>query len=165
MTRKLMLGFTAMLIAMTTLATAPARAQDNDQFGRLLAGAVTLFIIGKAIEDANDKKKPDVSRSNVTTTHRFGDTNDRLRKNDHRKTHPHKILPDACAFTIRRGGEHVRVYGQRCLNEVMKKPEWLPRDCRMNVPVRYGQPATVYGARCLAEYGYRANDRQARRRN
>jgi len=31
--------------------------------------------------------------------------------------------------------------------------------------VRYGQPATVYGARCLAEYGYRTSDRQARRRN
>lgn len=58
---------TAMVLAgsmalSTAFAPTQAAALDERQLGQLLAGALTLFVIGKAIEDSNKKKsKPKAS--------------------------------------------------------------------------------------------------------
>lgn len=170
MPNKLILSFSAALVALTTLAAYPARAQESDQVGRAIAGAVTLFIIGHALSDLTDDKKAKAAPSrnaNIGSApaYRFrqgqsyGNT-----KNGRWGRHPHKVLPMACFFTVNRGRERVGVFGNTCLSEFLKKPEWLPRECRMSIPVRHGRPATVYSATCLREQGYRAEGREARRR-
>ena len=54
------------------------------------------------------------------------------------------------------GRERIGVFGATCLNEFVRRPGRLPRECAMTVPVRHGRKAKVYEAECLRDYGYRS---------
>lgn len=181
MPRKLIAGLAAALIAMTGLAAVPARAQNNEQIGRAIAGALTLFVITKALTD--DKKKATTksknsaavatSRSNFYGNYNYnGNYNHNYSHppasapgkpwNGRWGEHPQKVVPAQCYFQINRGRSQVGVFGSTCLNEFMHKSDWLPRACLLTVPVRFGRPAQVYNANCLYREGYRMTRYEAR---
>jgi len=62
--------FIAIVLAVSTtiagFSAAPARAASEEEIARLLAGAATVFIIGKAIQSARDKDRDDDKRKVVT---------------------------------------------------------------------------------------------------
>ncbi len=129
------------LIALTGIAAAPAQAgsRSKDEFGRFLAGAIALVIIGKAIEETLDAKKP---------------------QKVHRPRPPQpdlsRVLPAQCYFPIDTAEGIRGVYGKACLKKNMPNAERLPRFCEETVRVRHGRRAKVYDAGCLSRWGYRA---------
>lgn len=133
----------ALSIAFTSVSAVPAQAGKNDDLGRLFAGAVTLFIISKAIE--NNKKS---NRPLATVTQR-------------RHKHPPlptrqfvRYLPEQCFFRVRTRRSARGVYGKICLREFMRRVDWLPQACQDTIRVRYGRRADVYDAECLRRRGY-----------
>ena len=139
-------------MTLTTLAMTPARAASDDDIGRLIAGAITLFVIGKAVEDftAPKKKKAPVTK-NKSIANQYYDTRPNQSTKANRRT-----LPRECFFRMKLGRERIGVFGATCLNEFVRRPGRLPRECAMTVPVRHGRKAKVYEAECLRDYGYRS---------
>ncbi len=64
MTRKVIAGVLALSLAFAGVSAAPAHAGNNKEAGRVLAGALALFVIGQAIQDAKRRKQapPQASR-------------------------------------------------------------------------------------------------------
>ncbi len=146
MPRKIIASVLALSMAFSGAATVPARA-GNDEINRFIAGAITLFIIGKAIEESNKRKKPAVTRPRPTPLP--------LPAPAPKPPALRGFVPNECYFTLPRpGGGRRGVYGQACLKEVMLRPERLPRACLQTVQLRYGRPARVYGAKCLRNHGF-----------
>ncbi|MGR3290906.1 MAG: hypothetical protein ACU0C9_06875 [Paracoccaceae bacterium] len=144
MTRSLTASIVALSIALSSLSAAPARAASNDDLGRIFAGALTLFIIGKALQDS--KKS-----NNTVSRFRYDDAVRTVPRARHTK----KRLPQECYFKMRTDRGSRGVYGKICLNELMRHANRLPRACRDTVRVRYGRRAEVYGAPCLKRHGYK----------
>ncbi len=62
MTRKVIAGVLALSLAFAGVSAAPAHAGNNKEAGRVLAGALALFVIGQAIQDAKRRKQAPVRR-------------------------------------------------------------------------------------------------------
>ena len=144
MTRTITASVLALSIAMTSLTASPAAAGNNNDVGRLLAGAITLFIIGKAIEDSR-RPRASVNRApNKPVTY---PTTNPQRVN--------KRLPEQCFFRVRSPNGPRGVYGKICLSETLRRANRLPQNCRETVRVRNGLRSEVFGAQCLRNHGYR----------
>ena len=141
MNRTITASVLALTIGLTSLTATPVQAGNND-LNKLFAGAVALFIIGKAVENSKNAKA-NVSRQRpqaiIPPTH-----NHRLSRR----------LPQECYFTLRTQNATRGVYGKTCLNEIMRYASRLPQACADTIRVRYGRRAQVYGARCLRNHGY-----------
>ncbi len=138
MSRHLLASAMALSLAFSGLASPAIAGQDRD-LERFIAGAITLFIIGKALEGR--KARAEVAR---------------------RRTPPpadppafRGFLPGECFFSLPGAGGRRGVYGETCLKELMLRPQSLPLTCRQTVPVKYGRPAKVYDAACLRRKGFR----------
>ena len=174
MAKRLILGFSASLLFMTAVAAAPVRAQSNEQIGRTIAGAVTLFILGNALADTinkNDNKKNSKASGSKAGKGTISNSDNRYQGNvshgqyqpwnapgkGRNGVHPLKVVPMQCFFTINQRHREVGVFGEQCLRNTVKKAEWLPRECRTAIPVRHGRDAIVYNAQCLREFGWRTS--------
>lgn len=166
MTKRLIFSFAASLVVMTGIAVTPVKAQSNEELGRTIAGAITLFILGNALVDTLDKddksKKTGVKSGNTANSVVSGrpysqpwGLHDRPTRGRY-GVHPLKVVSMQCYFTINQRHRQNGVFGERCLRDTTKKFDWLPRECRMVIPVRHGQNAAVYDAQCLREFGWRA---------
>lgn len=173
MTRRLALTFAIFLMGSTALAVTPVRAQSNDQLGRAIATGVGLFVLGRIIASQNEQNKSKATASNNSRPNANISDAARLANQDqrrlnqlgswHAKRDP-KVLPRECFFLAGYGENRVGVFGQSCLHERVEKPGNLPRECRITIPVRHGDPARVYSARCLREKGYTASWQEADRK-
>ena len=140
MTRKLTASVLALSLVFSGVTVAPANAGNNDDVGRFIAGAITLFIIGKALEQSN--RRPAVSRAPSHTP-------------QPQRPAFNGYVPNECFFTMRTPQGRRGVYGKVCVEEVMYRPERLPAVCLDRVPVRYGRKALVYDAQCLRGRGFK----------
>jgi hypothetical protein len=75
MSRKFIASIMAATLAITALTSKPAEAASNDDIARILAGAATVFIIGKAIQSSNDhdndgKRKHSAKKRHYEHDHR-----------------------------------------------------------------------------------------------
>lgn len=120
--------------------TAPARAGNDEDIARFLAGVATLFVIGKAIEmhqdDAHDRKKKKKKKK-------------RRKNGDSSKPHLKRILPGQCLKN--RGGYRMMAAG--CLKRNYGNTDHLPRACYTRIFTQDG-PRKGYEPRCLRERGY-----------
>lgn len=140
----------ALSVAITSLAAAPARA--NDDLGRFIAGVVALGIIGAAINDAKDDR--DRRRDRVQRRHDnagiihaqpIKPLPQRLRRYD---------LPGECMRSLRSGGEQTRFMAKRCLRRNYAFANELPGQCRITV-ANGNQRRQGYRPRCLRRHGFR----------
>ncbi|MFP7672124.1 hypothetical protein ACG74X_02080 [Marivita sp. S0852] len=157
MSRKFVAAVLAVSTAIAGFSAAPARAASQEDIARLLAGAATVFIIGKAIENARnddrkDKKKKAINRhySNPKVIeHR--PIPKVIPRNPHRYDR-FAALPRNCVRRIE-GGSVRRVVMGRCLQRNYHSARELPRACLMKVATRRGtRPA--YSLPCLRQRGY-----------
>ncbi|MEE9387097.1 MAG: hypothetical protein V3U96_00680 [Paracoccaceae bacterium] len=140
MTHRLTASALALSIAFSGLSVTPVQAGNNNDLGRLVAGAIVLFAIGKAIEDNNrDRNRAGISPAPQP-----------VKKPKRVKRH----VPDECYFQLRTDRGSRGVYGKTCLSEMMRHADRLPQSCADTVRVRYGRNAEVYSAQCLKDHGY-----------
>lgn len=127
----------SLAVTAITLPATPARAADAEDVAGVLAGLAALYIIGRAIDDRNDRntRRPQVSR------------NQQIRNL--------RIAPAACFREFRASnGRSVRGYGARCMQNRVARPGILPPECIRNVSTNRGG-RFIYGGRCLAQNGWR----------
>ena len=123
-------------LALTSVPVAPARADTNADAIAAAAffGLVAAAIIATTRDDPGWSPPPSVDRR--------------------------KLLPAECRFTIHSGADRGTWYGRQCL--VANFGHWplLPHRCERKVDLpRRPYDVTAYRARCLAQFGYRADDK------
>lgn len=164
MSRKFIAAVLAISTTIAAFSAAPARAASEEDIARLLAGAATVFIIGKAIQNARDDDRDD--RKKAITQHRPRQQyyNQQYYNQKSYKPVPKVVprnygrhdrataLPAQCVRRIE-GGRVNRVVLDRCLQRNNFSSRSLPNACRMNVETR-GGTARAYALPCLRNRGY-----------
>ncbi|MFP7569660.1 hypothetical protein [Marivita sp. S2033] len=150
--------FIGVVLAISTtiagIGAAPANAASNEDVARILGAAATVFIIGKAIENARDDdrdKKKKKAKHYDRTPHVI-----------HRDRHIPKVvprsrnraaaLPRQCVRQIE-GGRVNRVVMAPCLKRNYRSARALPKRCQMAVETRRGTQR-AYALPCLRDRGY-----------
>ena len=143
MTRTLTASVLALSLALTSLSATPALADRNKDINRFIAGAITLMIVSKALENNR--------RSGSVTSRNPGYPIYKPGKNHRRAS---KSLPYECYFNLRTERGNRGVFGKTCLREFLPKARRLPRVCEDTVRIRYGRRADIYDAKCLRKLGW-----------
>ncbi|WP_439123691.1 hypothetical protein [Marivita sp.] len=164
MSRKFIAVVLAVSTTIAAFSAAPARAASEDDIAKLLAGAATVFIIGKAIQSSrdNDRKEKSKTITHYKPHHQSGQKPKSSVK-VHQKPIPkvvprdvrprHRdVLPSQCVRRIQ-GGHVNRVVMSRCLSRNNISARSLPKACRMKVETRRGA-THAYALPCLRHRGY-----------
>ncbi len=145
-----MTKFTAALMALSLAvagtAAAPAKAGD-EEIALALGGLLTLFVIGKALEDDKPKSAPVVVEDD-TYKHN---------KNGYKYWKPwpaEKTVPEACIEPVRYQGAREEMALQSCLVRTVPLKN-LPRNCDEPVRTRTGGVATAYDLSCMKNSGFK----------
>ena len=153
-------SFTSLLAAVATVSAltftamaVPARAGNNDEFAKFVAGALTLYMLGQVID------------GNVTVT-RQSQPNTLASPFDRDRSHygyRDRIIPDVCVFEIRDRHSRSRireVVGRDCLKNTLRGRRDLPGQCKDEIRLRHNSKLDVYDMRCLRRFGYRVAGRR-----
>jgi hypothetical protein len=141
--RKFIAGVVILSISITSLAAAPARADDDTK--RAIAAILGLAILGAAIsESRKDRKtvaKPVPRPGKVVPPRPLPDRVSR------------KLLPQQClrSFPVDRG--YMSAFGQRCLHHHYAFTNRLPARCYSQIRTDWGLRG-VYRAHCLRREGF-----------
>lgn len=150
MSRRFIAAVLAVSTSIATISALPARAATDEDIAALLAGVATVFILGKALEQAG-----------VDTRHEGRKKADVVKRYDrpapkviprHQTRHGALVLPAQCVRRIE-GGSVRRVVMGRCLKRTGFQPASLPRTCRMRVQTQNGQ-TRAFALPCLRQRGY-----------
>jgi len=149
-TPKFAAGLVALSMAVTAAYATPARAGDAD-VARAIGGLVTLFVIGKAIENSGSKSNtPTVTRKVIVEGH--GKHNDHGRHAVRKNTFE---IPNACVVSVRDKRKRVQsVALQDCVMRERRSAVALPRACETKVTTKRGR-TDAYDVGCLNNFGYR----------
>ncbi|RPE64826.1 hypothetical protein EDD53_2590 [Pacificibacter maritimus] len=150
--------FTAALVALSLgvsgLSAAPARADDAD-VARAIGGLLTLFVIGKAIEQGSSKSK----------------ATSRPAENPSRPARPHRErrssfeIPNTCVVSFRDSRSRSQnVALKDCMQRERHAANALPRACETSVKLkRNNKRSEAYDVGCLNNFGYRVSYDDSRR--
>ncbi|MBF9035183.1 hypothetical protein HKCCE2091_13135 [Rhodobacterales bacterium HKCCE2091] len=128
----------AVALTAVTAPAAPARA-DNEEIAGVIAGLAALFIIGRAIEQHNDRNQPVTRNVPPPLTHRPHPPQPQVRL----------IAPARCY----RDFGTVRGYLAQCMQQNVARPGLLPPECITRVHTNHG-PRNLFAGRCLARFGW-----------
>ncbi len=164
MSRKFIAAVLAISTTMAAVSAAPVHAASEEDIAKLLAGAATIFIIGKAIQNSRDDDRKDKKKDEVrhyVPDHRPHQSKPPAYGYDRPipkviprdvKRHNAAALPAQCVRRIE-GGRVSRVVMGRCLERNSISTRSLPKACRMTVETRRGE-ARAYALPCLRHRGY-----------
>ena len=128
-----------------TVSAVPAKA-GNDEFGRFLGAAATLFIIGSIIEaetrDHRDSKVKVHKPSKPVVTKRAPKPV---------VTRAPSPLPRKCMVSVNSSNTN-NVMTRQCLEKNYRSASRLPNACGVTLRGKYDRPA--YSVRCLRKRGY-----------
>lgn len=148
MTRYLTAGAMCLTLLLAGLA-APARADLNDeQVGRIIAGAALLGVLGLAIrQHERNNEQPQMAPQQGHRPH--GQHGYQPQHGQFRAT-----LPDTCRniYQMRQG--RVELYDPNCLASHMQGAGRLPLNCARTIR-HNGYYISGFEPRCLAQHGYR----------
>ncbi|WP_460273076.1 hypothetical protein [Celeribacter sp. ULVN23_4] len=148
-------GLLALSIATAGFAAAPAKADNNDA-ALALGGLVTLFVLGKALEDQNkDKNRV------VVHDQRYQQQSWQNRDRDRDRSRERNI-PNQCVFSAKTGGKQRLVAMENCIERNNRAQVRLPRACETRVKTRQGKK-DAYDVSCLTNFGYRVERTRASR--
>ncbi|WP_296419505.1 hypothetical protein [Pseudooctadecabacter sp.] len=137
-TKTLTAGVLAVSIGIAGMAPTPARASFSE--GDAIVGIITLLLLGAAIENSRD------------------DGNDDRRDRPRVDRDAFRTLPDSCLRrVIRRNGDPIRFFPQRCMTNNYNFVSRLPDRCHVQFRTQNGQHRTGWRARCLRNEGFRFN--------
>lgn len=163
MYRKFIAAISAASLTISLFAgAAPARA-DGDDLAKILAGIAVIAIIGKAIDDRNDRKHGHVSRNSKGHGQVYAPAPRR-----HPQAKPRSVpqrfarydLPGQCLVTLNTGRNgQMRMFGKRCLRSNYQHFHALPQVCAQEIWTERGV-RRGYSPRCLRQNGYRIAGRR-----
>jgi hypothetical protein len=163
---KTLITSTLIAIMIGTAATAPASAQENNNFAGAIAGLVALGILAKAIDDRQERDRARSAaaaraRTNLSSPsiNTLPDTWGRLGEQRTRRDRRISRLPEQCQRRVETDNGNRRAFSRRCLNRNYAYVDQLPSQCERRVQTRRGHQ-TVYGARCLKRNGFRIEARR-----
>ena len=174
MSRKFIATILAVTLAVTAFASKPAQAASEEDIAKIIAGAATIFIIGKAIQGSRDNDHDDKKSKRYVYKDRDG--GDRYKdKNDHRNrgrviiqnhgrndrgrdghwsySNRATPLPQACQVTARTRSGYETLFGARCLDRNYRSARRLPSECLRDVRSFRGE-RQAYSGSCLRSRGY-----------
>ncbi|MEM6824604.1 MAG: hypothetical protein AAF566_05800 [Pseudomonadota bacterium] len=125
----------------------PAQAADADDILGALLGLAVLGVIVHEVTDKDDGKRATTRRSN-SIVH-----NDRAFRHGERPRRS-RVLPGECLRVFEGRRAEQIVFPERCLKRNGISHARLPYRCERRIDTRRGQ-INVYGARCLADAGWR----------
>jgi len=145
-------GLLALSIGTAGLAAVPARASDQD-VAMALGGLLTLFVIGKAIDNKGDNKVVVETSRNKPDIWRDGNRGDAF------------LIPNKCVLSVASSRDgHQYKYGrenrtrlvalERCVDQNRKARAPLPRACETRVSTKRGR-VDAYDVGCLSNFGFR----------
>lgn len=150
-TTKFAAGLVALSLAVSGFTAAPAHADDKD-VALAVGGLLTLFVIGKAIDEAKDKK----TSSQVTARVTRPDT-PRKRRSTPVVRDGHFKIPSTCVVPARsRHNRTETVALESCVMKSRKSAQSLPSACETRVRTKRGR-AHAYELGCLTNFGYRVS--------
>ncbi|SFJ52997.1 hypothetical protein [Celeribacter neptunius] len=154
-------GLLALSLATAGISAAPARASEKDT-ALALGGLLTLFVIGKAIEDQKDKAT--VSRAPAPQPQPRVQDRDRYREQDrYRDRYAGQSIPNQCVLSAGRSGSQRLVAFETCIEREARRNVDLPRACETRVRTD-SHWRDAYDVTCLSNFGYRVTaNRQADR--
>lgn len=140
--RALIAATLATSLALTPVAATPARAGSQDNTGAIAAftlfGLLTAGLLANSLAHQPNRYDPPRGGQRPPLGTR-------------------KHLPGECRFQVRHGQDRGTWYGSRCLKRNFDYWAYLPQRCEEHID-RPGRPdRTGYRARCLAQFGYRAD--------
>ncbi|MEL7211062.1 MAG: hypothetical protein AAGK92_00275 [Pseudomonadota bacterium] len=144
MTKGLIASVLAAALALTSLPTSPAQA--DDELAKILAAGTVLFIIGKAIESESKSKK----RKKEVHHHHY---KPKPKKKVHHRPHRATRLPGYCLTRVRTWDGPRKILSGRCLRRNYDYVDSLPRKCRRQVET-YDGLRRGWGPGCLRKRGY-----------
>ncbi len=121
-----------MAISLLAATAMPSHAERRDSdLAKIIAGALVIGLIAKAIDDNKDRHKP--------------------------KPQPQPVyeprVPSVCAISIdSNSGQPVTMYSQKCLRR--EGFDYRLPNCARDVRI-YGEADRVYSAQCLRDAGFR----------
>lgn len=137
-------------LSLATSSISTPVSAGEEELGQVLAGALALFVLGKAIE--NNSQKVQTSPKVQTPVNR-----DRITIH---KPHPprHRALPASCMRQHLTQEGHRRVLGKTCLQNTYRAAHRLPAHCERKLwtskGVRFG-----YSPKCLRSKGFHVSNR------
>lgn len=154
---------TAALAAGTAAPTPAAAAEPRDLIGALLGLAVLGAIVNEVGNDRDKSSDAQATRRSQTPDWRKRQRNTGDRYYGHRhNSRPARILPGECLRVVENRKNDRFVLPETCLNRAGIRSRELPGRCESRLPTRRGR-IDVYGARCLADAGWRLPRIAARR--
>jgi hypothetical protein len=135
MARRLLSTVLAASLALTSVSTVPAQAADQEEIARFILGASALFLIGRSLEDNNDRRQ---------TVRRTVDPRPQINR---------KALPSDCLRRARTNDGPRRFFGKRCLKNQYRYTASLPDRCERLFRTNNGK-RRGYAANCLRKRGY-----------
>ena len=141
-----------------TVSAVPAKAADPDDVGKVLAGAATLFILGKIIqqETRDDRQTQKAHQVQRYEPRRQVVTPRRQEHNRYRDGHGGRdrraALPRQCLIPVSGAGTRY-VLGARCLERNYRSAHRLPRSCEVTLEGRR-HDRSAYSMRCLRRNGF-----------
>lgn len=145
-------GLVALSMAVTATYATPARADDAD-VARAVGGLLTLFVIGKAIENSGSK-----SKTSATVTHKvIVDGHGKNKNSDRRIVRKNTFeISKSCVVSVRDKRARVQsVALENCVKRERGSGVALPRACETKVTTKKGRTG-AYDMGCLNNFGYRA---------
>lgn len=160
MTKRFLASVLAASMAITSLSTAPARA-DAGEIARFVVGAGAILLLGNAIARQNRENK------NARVSRRYEDPQPRVTR---RHVHPapsetrrhvdpaprntrRMLVPSSCLRENYSDYGPRRYADERCLSRNMRDFSRLPDNCRTAIWTRKGRSAG-YSASCLRRNGW-----------
>lgn len=154
----------ALSVAVSTVATAPAHANSED-VAKVIGGLTALFVIGKAIESANDSGKANGHVQRKSSAAPAYPTV--------KKTHPHKshitrsprhpkvsksfTIPRTCVTKARDSKHRSKTVAlENCVMKHRRSARALPNACEVRVHTSRGR-THAYELGCLTNFGYRVS--------
>lgn len=135
-------GLLALSMATAGISAAPARAGE-EELALALGGLVTLFVIGKALENKGDDKVKVTQPPHHDQRRPGNDWGHDFR------------IPNTCVMSAGRGNKHRLVVLENCVErETRQSRVRLPRACETRVHTRHGK-REAYDVGCLSNFGYR----------
>jgi hypothetical protein len=166
--KRLVTAASALAIAVTSMAAAPAAAQDNSDrsaLGLVLGLAAVGIIAHELDKDRDDDREESKRDRNYYSDNRYRD--DRYYHYDDRHDGRHdnrhdnrsdraRLIPRQCVVETRTGGRRTHVVSEQCFRRVQGKG--LPGACQFQIRTDRGRQ-DVYGVNCLRDRGYRVASR------